>query len=639
VSSTQVPPSRVRAAAEIPPALACVVRRALGRLSEKRPDFVGLASIVEVDPVLCGTVSRVVRSPLYFDAAAVDGWERAVSMLGRDAMERLLRAMPLVEATPAAIDAACRRFTRGLAAAAAARFLSNQGACDAPDDAYLAALLHDVGRHAAPGDASDDEVAERTAAVATAWRLPSRVVAAVRRRASSAPVVSVAYGDETAGAIDATAARLAAVVVRGAELATQLGYGANEARPQAPLDDAEIGAVRDAIELELVHAAAILEVQARGRGEFVPALIRAETAARRESDARPATRGVTLRRVATIHRDIVDVRTMTAIPDMLARGLAEMHGGLAFDRIVLFESDPTDADVLHVRKILDATGIPSAHGCAAPTVGTSAGGAVARAIASGTAVRGGDPQLDGELLACLGTTDFAVTPLAGGTANLGILVADRFLSRVPVDDDDVEVLALLATSLGLAIENAALHAAGKMLRSLAEKDDLTGVHNRRSVLAQFQREIDRARRYGKPLALVMIDVDHFKKWNDSHGHQVGDEILRAVAQIISSVSRDIDVFGRYGGEEFVVVLPETPIDHAMIYAERLRSTIEAHGESLKSRWPDAKLTVSVGISAMNLRGDDADKMIHRADAALYAAKSHGRNQICVDMAGAAPPAA
>jgi diguanylate cyclase (GGDEF)-like protein len=114
--------------------------------------------------------------------------------------------------------------------------------------------------------------------------------------------------------------------------------------------------------------------------------------------------------------------------------------------------------------------------------------------------------------------------------------------------------------------------------------------------------------------------------------------VRAVAEALRRCVREVDVVARYGGEEFLVVLPETPVEQAANYAERLRATIEAHGPSLAERFPGASLTVSAGVSSMCRRGDDADKLIQRADAALYAAKRNGRNRVCVDVASVAPPA-
>ncbi len=339
----------------------------------------------------------------------------------------------------------------------------------------------------------------------------------------------------------------------------------------------------------------------------------------------PAREARTVVGVAALHRDVVDARGMTAVHDLLDRGLREIRARLGFDRISLLAADPSEPGTLRPRRVLGAADASVGD---APVVSA---GAVARAVETRAACRGGDPAADGALLERLEVAAFAAAPLRGGDADLGVVVADHGVSGSPVTDEDVEVLGMLCDALGLAVQNAALAAAGEKLRALAEKDDLTGINNRRRLLEAFQREIDRARRYGKTLSLVLIDVDHFKRWNDVHGHHVGDEVLKVVAQIISSVSRDIDVFGRYGGEEFVVVLPETPVDHAMVYAERLRATIESQGEAVSERHPGCALSVSVGISSMNARGDDADRMIQRADAALYAAKRHGRNRVCVDM--------
>jgi len=187
------------------------------------------------------------------------------------------------------------------------------------------------------------------------------------------------------------------------------------------------------------------------------------------------------------------------------------------------------------------------------------------------------------------------------------------------------------TTLGLVLENVALQSEGRTLRALAEKDELTGISNRRNILDLLRREVDRARRYGKPLALAMVDVDHFKSWNDLHGHAVGDMVLQSVAQIITSASREIDAYGRYGGEEFLIVLPETSAEHAIVYAERLRTMIEAHGSELGALYSASSLSVSVGVTQLLARGDDPYQMIQRADAALYAAKKHGRNRVCVEF--------
>jgi diguanylate cyclase (GGDEF)-like protein len=132
----------------------------------------------------------------------------------------------------------------------------------------------------------------------------------------------------------------------------------------------------------------------------------------------------------------------------------------------------------------------------------------------------------------------------------------------------------------------------------------------------------------------MVDIDFFKSFNDTYGHQAGDEVLRVIAQVLVSASREIDIIGRYGGEEFVALLPETSLEQAKVYAERLRARVELRGQDLRTRFSKTKpLTISVGVTqAMPAAGDDVERIIGRADEALYEAKEAGRNRVIVKQA-------
>lgn len=158
------------------------------------------------------------------------------------------------------------------------------------------------------------------------------------------------------------------------------------------------------------------------------------------------------------------------------------------------------------------------------------------------------------------------------------------------------------------------------LRELSERDPLTSLYNRRKLYQLLNVELKRAKRYGSPLTLILLDIDHFKSVNDTFGHDIGDVVLRRVAEIISSTLRSTDIFARYGGEEFVVVCPEINMNGAEVVAEKIRGAIEA------SHFPEAgRLTLSAGISLMESE-DTADALIKRADKALYVAKDTGRNR-------------
>lgn len=159
----------------------------------------------------------------------------------------------------------------------------------------------------------------------------------------------------------------------------------------------------------------------------------------------------------------------------------------------------------------------------------------------------------------------------------------------------------------------------------AARDLLTGMLNRRSFLIEFERELARLRRTSGVLSLAMFDLDHFKQLNDTHGHQAGDEMLRAVAAAMQAGIRLPDVLGRYGGEEFVLLMPDTGMDAARSVTERIRIAVEGVGVA----WNGAQLTITLsgGIACFPVDGKSSASLIAAADAALYAAKRAGRNRI------------
>ncbi|MBK8012559.1 MAG: diguanylate cyclase [Deltaproteobacteria bacterium] len=169
----------------------------------------------------------------------------------------------------------------------------------------------------------------------------------------------------------------------------------------------------------------------------------------------------------------------------------------------------------------------------------------------------------------------------------------------------------------------------RSLRRLSTRDALTGLYNRRTFEDTLSKERERAKRYGTALALLMFDVDHFKGYNDSFGHQAGDEALRSVGRIVSTAIRGSDIACRYGGEEFAVILPNADVDQASIVAEKLRRTIAEAPISSLDGTPLPSVTVSVGVTATNTNDVAVEELVARADEALYRAKEAGRNVIRV----------
>ncbi|MES3153897.1 sensor domain-containing diguanylate cyclase [Sphingomonas faeni] len=162
------------------------------------------------------------------------------------------------------------------------------------------------------------------------------------------------------------------------------------------------------------------------------------------------------------------------------------------------------------------------------------------------------------------------------------------------------------------------------LRLIAQVDHLTGALTRRGFVEQAEREMVRSRRYERPSTLVMLDVDHFKAVNDTYGHTTGDQVLHQLAKLAEATLRPIDVFGRLGGEEFGILLPETGGDEAMIVAERLREAIAGFPMQL-SNGATLKVTASFGIAVLTPTLTSVASWIEQADTMLYAAKANGRN--------------
>ncbi len=169
-----------------------------------------------------------------------------------------------------------------------------------------------------------------------------------------------------------------------------------------------------------------------------------------------------------------------------------------------------------------------------------------------------------------------------------------------------------------------------MLERETITDALTGVYNRRFMERYLEDEFVRARAYAAPLSLLLIDVDHFKQINDRLGHLSGDLVIRSLCELVSQAVRQADIVVRYGGDELIVIAPNTPLKMAEMFAERLCRRIEAQTLTIKNNALtelQVNITVSIGVASVDSRTDTVEKLIHRVDQALYSAKQAGRNRV------------
>ncbi len=230
------------------------------------------------------------------------------------------------------------------------------------------------------------------------------------------------------------------------------------------------------------------------------------------------------------------------------------------------------------------------------------------------------------LLQSFHTKELAIMPLKAKDKVNGVIIADNYYTQKPIIDDDLRIFTMLANQAGLAIENSRLY---EIARHKSDTDALTDLWNHGFFQNQLSEEIETHRKRILPLSLIIMDIDNFKKLNDTYGHQTGDMILKSIANILKESSRHHDFVCRYGGEEFSMILTETSREQGHTIAERIRKHIEESGfPSAKSESP-LKITVSLGLASFPDDAATKEDLIAKADKAMYIAKFSGKNQTCV----------
>ncbi|TDJ01509.1 MAG: GGDEF domain-containing protein [Deltaproteobacteria bacterium] len=220
------------------------------------------------------------------------------------------------------------------------------------------------------------------------------------------------------------------------------------------------------------------------------------------------------------------------------------------------------------------------------------------------------------------TNSFISTPLFFQGSVRGVINVNNKRNRQSFTAEDLKLLEAIAGHAAVALANA--HRYEEVL-GRAQHDALTGLANHGHFWSSLSAELNRSDRYSHAFSLIMIDVDHFKQYNDRHGHISGDDVLRSVANVINEQRRSCDHAARYGGDEFCVLLPETSLEGARIFAVKIREAVE---ESCHTPKGDGPITVSLGVASYPDDGRTAIELVKAADEQLYHAKDQGRNRVC-----------
>ena len=227
--------------------------------------------------------------------------------------------------------------------------------------------------------------------------------------------------------------------------------------------------------------------------------------------------------------------------------------------------------------------------------------------------------INSEFIRLLNLEDFVIAPLKARDKVIGIILADNRFDKRPITGNDIRMLTMFANQAGLAIENSRLYESTVMLSNC---DSLTGLWHHGYFQYMLDQQMKKSASEKRPFTLLMIDIDDFKKFNDTFGHQTGDAILKNISNVFRVISRKIDTIARYGGEEFAIILPNTKKTEALVLAERLRKSVE-ESDSLKD------ITISIGIASFPENGEKKEVLISNADRALYEAKRTGKNKVCL----------
>lgn len=222
------------------------------------------------------------------------------------------------------------------------------------------------------------------------------------------------------------------------------------------------------------------------------------------------------------------------------------------------------------------------------------------------------------------TNELVIMPLKAKNKVNGLIVADNLFTQKPITDDDLRLFMMLANQAGLAIENAHLY---ELVRHKSHTDSITNLWNHGFFQDQLAKELEHADKHRRPLTLLILDIDDFKKLNDTYGHHHGDVVLREIANILKEASRENDYACRYGGEEFAVILTDTTKEQGMVIAERIRTKVAEHSFPL-SQEQESRITVSIGAAAFPEDVHTKEDLIAKADKAMYIAKFSGKNRTC-----------
>jgi len=623
------------------------------------PDTSGesVARIVGTDPAIAQRVLQFVNSATFGVSTHFSSVDDAVARLGPDKVRSV--ALNLILFDTLFNRQASSNFDRttfwkhSLAVAGIARALAEQLEYPDPEEAYTAGLLHDIGKIVldvagrirygdfvqelknfdGPADEKERDILGLShddigAYYGHHWNLPERLILTIRFHHQ--PFDHLKLDPETS--------LLIAIVAFADFIVWSQGFGSFDTLRHPVLNpDVErhlavgklhLSALMDQMDRDISEAADHYGFSYPSTEEFREQLLRTNISL-----------GQINTRYYYLHEDLRQkVETLSQLresitrphrsldPDDIISGtLDAIHEDFGFDRIIAFTID-SPKRTLKPTAFKDTTGL-GVDIMALEIHPDSSDGRFIECLRKHVPVliAGRDPQ-EVDVLSFLKTREIGMVPFTSNNKIIGLLSVDNATSGRAIRVSDLSTVSIVANELSMALENARTF---EDIKQRADFDGLTRAYNRTAIDQMLADAYNEALKGKIDLAVAMVDVDLFKAFNDQYGHLAGDSILKLIAGTLIKFSRPTEIVGRYGGEEFFCILRDTDLDGAVKYGERICAKIEELGSLLHNRFPDHKLTISIGVAAFQVHLRVKEELIDMADQAMYAAKAAGRNCVMI----------
>ncbi len=635
------------------PSLPVVAIKLLKLTRDDTSAVVDLVRLIETDPAITAKILKIVNSAAYGLRRKVSSIKHAIVLLGFAAIRSL--AMDVV-----LYDQLIQRRTRHgfnrvhfwqhcLTVATLCRALAHRVNYPNPEEAYIAGLLHDIGKIISEthGRISYSEFLKQQdhhdgllvdiekkilgldhcdigAFVCQQWGLPDAIVLALKLHHQRFAHLPLDPERRLLVAMVSLADFISWLLGEGSAQITRNSILQPEVEEIIPLQEINLHALVGEANREINEISEFYDFSLPTQEQFKENMLLANIRLSRfntnyyylHSDLQAKVKHLTQMRksLAEVHRSLDPKEVLTMTMDSIRQDFG-------YDRVYFLKLDSGHRCL----KLVEASGRDGVQkiGDLAIEINPEATIMVDCLRKKIPALLQGNSRMEDEILDRFQVREMGLVPVMSQNSIIGVLGVDHIDSDHLIAVEDLDTLTIIAGELGLALENARKF---NELQALAFRDGLTGIHNRAHLNIVLSNCFKKAAASQTALSVGMVDVDFFKKFNDSYGHLHGDSVLKLLASTMKKFSRPTDHIGRFGGEEFMFILEEATPEVAYYFAERLRKEVEALGRVLVKRFPERALTISVGVASYRPGMATAADLVKRADEALYQAKAAGRNR-------------